>query len=374
MHMLREMMTGQWGEEITETTQGSFIDRTYTWEIPGDVNGVAIDPNQLRVIAFMAETTQEIITGNECDVVVIPPITEDDCELTAISNIPEIACDWGEITPSISVLNRAGNPITSMEIEYNVNGGNMHTYNWTGNIPFFQLSQVDLPLITFFLEEENNLEITVVSVNGNVDTHPDDNMKSAIIYNATNVGTLALQLKTDNYGSETTWKIKNGNGDVLHSGGPYTDASVLVVDMEEFIMPESDCYTFEIYDSYGDGMDSGYGVGYYKLYNDGVLFAQGGDFGSEEITPFSWGTVTVEEVSTLETMRIFPNPSTGLINIENGAGAQLEVYNISGQLIKKIATASSFQTIDLSDVGNGTFLLRAQMNNRVFSQVLVIQK
>ena len=374
MHALRELMTGQWGEEITETAQGSFIDRTYSWEIPGDINGVAIDPNQLRVITFMAETTQEIISGNECDVVIVPPTTEDDCELTSISNIPEIACDWGVISPSISVLNRAGNPINSMDIEYVVNGGATHTYNWTGDITFFQSGEVDLPEISFFLEEENTLEITVVAVNGNDDTFPGDNMKSAIIYNATNVNVLALQLKTDNYGSETTWKIKNENGDVLHSGGPYTDASVLVVDMEEFIMPESGCYTFEIYDAYGDGMDSGYGVGFYKLYNDGVLFAQGGEFGSEEVTPYSFGTVDVEDIIATEIMRVYPNPSNGLINIENGKDATLEIYNISGQLVKKMETTSAFQTIDLTEFGNGTFLLKAQVNQTVTTQVLVIKQ
>ncbi len=374
MHMLREMMTGQWGEEITETSMGSFIDRTYTWEIPGDINGVAIDPNHLRVIAFMAETTQEIISGNECDVTVIPPTSVDDAELTGISNIPEIACDWGVITPVISVLNRAGNPITSMEVEYSVNGGATHTSSWTGNIPFFQQGEVELDEISFFLEEENNLEINVVSVNGNDDTQPNDNSKSAIIYNAENVGVLALQIKTDNYGSETTWKIKNENGEVLHSGGPYTDVSQIVVDMEEFIMPENGCYTFEIYDAYGDGMDSGYGVGWYKLYNDGVLFAEGGDFGSEEITPFSWGTVSVEEVTANQEIQVYPNPSSGIFHVENAQGASMEIYNVNGQLIKKMDNATSFQTIDLSEVGNGTFLLRVQNQNTITTKVLVIQK
>ena len=374
MHMLRELLTGQWGEEITETAVGSFIDRTYTWEIPGDINGVAIDPVQLRVITFMSETTQEIISGNECDIVIIPPTTVDDCELTAITNVPEIDCDWGEVSPTISILNRAGNAITSVEISYNVNGGTALTHSWTGDLSFFNTTDIELPLISFMLEEENELIITIVSVNGNPDTHPGDNSKTVIIGNATNVGTLALQLKTDNYGTETTWKIKNSSGDVLYSGGPYTDASILVVDMEEFILTESDCYSFEIYDSYGDGIDAGYGVGYYKLYSDGVLFAEGGEFGSQEITPFSYGTVSVEDNSVVSEMRAYPNPTTGMVTIEHANGSKIEVYSVTGQLVTSIENASDFQTIDLSDVENGTYLLRVKNQSTATTQVIIIQK
>ena len=31
MHALRDLITGQWGEEITTTTQGSFVEKTYTY-------------------------------------------------------------------------------------------------------------------------------------------------------------------------------------------------------------------------------------------------------------------------------------------------------------------------------------------------------
>ena len=34
MHALRDLITGQWGEEITTTTQGSFVEKTYTYTSP----------------------------------------------------------------------------------------------------------------------------------------------------------------------------------------------------------------------------------------------------------------------------------------------------------------------------------------------------
>ena len=38
-HMLRHLLTGQWGDDITNTTTGSFFTNTYTYTIPNDLNG-----------------------------------------------------------------------------------------------------------------------------------------------------------------------------------------------------------------------------------------------------------------------------------------------------------------------------------------------
>ena len=32
--MLRHLMTGQWGDDITNVTQGNFETRSYTWNMP----------------------------------------------------------------------------------------------------------------------------------------------------------------------------------------------------------------------------------------------------------------------------------------------------------------------------------------------------
>ncbi|MBI9035306.1 MAG: Omp28-related outer membrane protein [Bacteroidales bacterium] len=64
MHMLREMITGQWGEEIFETTEGSFVERTYTYTVPEDYNDVPCVVEDCEIVAFVSETHQEILTGD----------------------------------------------------------------------------------------------------------------------------------------------------------------------------------------------------------------------------------------------------------------------------------------------------------------------
>ncbi len=64
MDMLRYLITGQWGDEVTTTTQGSLVDRTYTYTIPADYNNVPCVVPNCEVVAFVTESHQEILTGD----------------------------------------------------------------------------------------------------------------------------------------------------------------------------------------------------------------------------------------------------------------------------------------------------------------------
>jgi len=59
-HILRDLVTGQWGEEIENIEAGSLITRTYTYTV--DEEFVA---ENCSVVAFITETKQEVITGAE---------------------------------------------------------------------------------------------------------------------------------------------------------------------------------------------------------------------------------------------------------------------------------------------------------------------
>ncbi|MDD4150793.1 MAG: Omp28-related outer membrane protein [Bacteroidales bacterium] len=57
-HMLRHLVTGQWGDEIEGIEQGSLINRTYTYTLNDN-----FVPENCEVVAFITETKQEVITG-----------------------------------------------------------------------------------------------------------------------------------------------------------------------------------------------------------------------------------------------------------------------------------------------------------------------
>ncbi len=100
---------------------------------------------------------------------------------------------------------------------------------------------------------------------------------------------LTLSIVLDNYPSETTWQITDENDAVLASGGPYSGFSSGTLVTEDICLPEA-CYTFTVFDSFGDGICCAYGNGSYLLADeDGNTLASGGEFASEESTEFCTG-------------------------------------------------------------------------------------
>ena len=58
MHVLRDVVTSTWGDEIAPTTAGTLITKTYEYSIPakiGSPNGVEVDLNNIHFLAFVAE-------------------------------------------------------------------------------------------------------------------------------------------------------------------------------------------------------------------------------------------------------------------------------------------------------------------------------
>ena len=91
--------------------------------------------------------------------------------------------------------------------------------------------------------------------------------------------TLVVEVVTDNYPGETSWEVVM-DGEVVLSGGPYSDGGTLHADTLCFASEEEPCVQFEIFDSYGDGICCGFGEGSYNVSLDGQIMATGSDFGS----------------------------------------------------------------------------------------------
>ncbi len=69
MHMLRDLITGQWGEEIFTTTVGAFVDKTYVYTVPEAVNAVPVVVEDCQIAVFVTETHQEVLSGDVVDAI-----------------------------------------------------------------------------------------------------------------------------------------------------------------------------------------------------------------------------------------------------------------------------------------------------------------
>lgn len=63
MHMLRELITGQWGELIMNTIQGTFIRKEFVYQVPQQIREIPVVVEDCEIAVFVGETQQEIYTG-----------------------------------------------------------------------------------------------------------------------------------------------------------------------------------------------------------------------------------------------------------------------------------------------------------------------
>jgi hypothetical protein len=96
MEMLRYMITGQWGEEVTTTTQGSLVEKTYVYTIPAAYNNIPCVVENCEVAVFVSQGHQEILTGD-----VVPAIDGTNLyigDITATGNAMKLGQPMSETT------------------------------------------------------------------------------------------------------------------------------------------------------------------------------------------------------------------------------------------------------------------------------------
>jgi len=271
-HMFRHLMDGVNGLEFNVTTAGTFVPNTHTWQMPTNLaSGQSttgffpdLDPTNLDVVAYIAEGPGEIITGFQANVIPIFPNAYDANVTT--STAENVVCA-NETDITITFRNYGNQPLTSLDLTYDINGGTPAVYNWVGNLTSGAQETVTINNVTFIPQGSNTVTWLATNPNGQVDQNTTNNSSTSTfrhwnlsgdVIAGIDAGTIDVSILTDNYGSETTWEIVDEAGNVLGSGGPYNNTTQY---NETAYVGANTCFEFKLYDSYGDGMCCNQGVG-----------------------------------------------------------------------------------------------------------------
>ena len=285
-HMFRHLMDGTNGLEFNVTTAGTFIPNTHTWQMPTNLaSGQSttgffpdLDPTNLDVVAYIAEGPGKIITGFQASVTPIFPNAYDANVTT--STAEDVICAT-ETDISITFRNYGNQPLTSLDLTYDINGGTPAVYNWTGNLISGAQETVTINSVTFAPQANNTVTWVASNPNGQVDQNTTNNSSTSTfkhfnlsgdVITGITAGTIDVSILTDGYGSETTWEIVDESGNVYGSGGPYSNNTQYNETAYVAIFPS--CFELKIYDSYGDGMCCAQGVGSVLItdQNNNVIF------------------------------------------------------------------------------------------------------
>ena len=102
-----------------------------------------------------------------------------------------------------------------------------------------------------------------------------------------NMVEVEIQLTTDTYASETSWQLIEVHTDSVLFNVPQGSLSNSTFYSETFCLVNNNCVSFVLYDSFGDGICCGYGIGSYSILIDGVEVATGGEFANVDVASFN---------------------------------------------------------------------------------------
>ena len=355
-HRLIHMLTGQWGEVITTTSAGTFITKTYTYTIPAAYNNIIAEMGDFEVVAFMAEGQQNIISGNGATPT-YTGLAANDVKVKEVESIDSQCAT--SIAPKIKIQNYGQTALTTLPITYSINGGTPQAYNWTGNLVSFAKETVTLPAISYSLLNNNTLNVSVPA-DGNVsDNTGSTSFAKAPVTFQTNI---TIKITLDRWGSETSWQLLNSNNISVATSPTYTNASAAgEYPQADINLPlPFDCYKFVINDAYGDGMNSGDGVGSYQVLANGILISgiEGSVFGSSETKAFQVANILgVEDFNTNE-ITLYPNPSNGIFTINTQLPTDVVAIDFTGKEVFRMLNINNQTTLNLTQLQKGLYLLK----------------
>ena len=339
-HMLRDLLTGQWGETLPTAANGELITKSYELAIPAAYGPVPVVAENMEIVVFVTEG--QTVVANSVHVEPEPflhhalnPAIEDN----------GISICGTEIEPTIELTNFGTEDLTEVEITYSINGTS-YIHTWSGTLASLEAENILLPPVAFTSLASNTFTAEVTNTNNQGDDDSDDNNLIELVFGHSEQlnANSHLWLKLDGYGSQITWRVIDEDGTEHYTGGPYTDGNVDIIS-ESFDLTDDKCYRFEIKDSQGNGLEGGqdatsgtyYPAGYYK-FASGTFVKQETTFGSgdEQFFSINLATVGATEIE-LNKIKIFPNPSSASFEIEIGLQSAGEIaYSLTDVLGKTV--------------------------------------
>ncbi|MDR0969489.1 MAG: Omp28-related outer membrane protein [Lentimicrobiaceae bacterium] len=321
MHVLRDIITDTWGDQVSPTTAGTFITKTYEYEIPeiiGDPNGVDVILEDLEFLIWIAEGQRTIITANELMTFVTGNTGAINPVMTGFTQTGGTLSCNNTKDATFSIINIGTDALTELKYEIEANGQTTN-HIWEGTMNPFEGEQI--PVQVTIPDGQHTVRLTLTEANGEA-LEPGVNTREASFEGSSWIEApeatdgLLIKVRQDRYGNQTTWELLNGNMDVVASGGPYEilPAGQTKMHTATVALTQDECMKFVIYDSGGNGINNGNGEGNYQVEDaqGNVIFAGNGDFESEEATQFS--------IQAKEYVEIVVNdPTYGEVEIISGS-------------------------------------------------------
>ena len=390
MHALRDLITGQWGEEITTTTQGSFVEKTYTYTIPEAVREVPVEMENISVVAFLAEGRTEIINGCEAELSFTNGGPDYILHLSNFAQEAHNTCDSRIRFSAKAEIRAAVEPVSSMAFILNTPDGQReytHTFEpalEAGSTVTFTSEPIEFPI-----NQEMEASLSLAAVNGS-DNFPEmDSLTADFSKYYMNIPSqeMILTVAQDQYGEEITWNVVTDEGDTIGQGGPYANLQNMGTRnrIDTLTLAEG-CQTFTIYDATGDGIHNTQGDGHidFSDIEGNTLLTRDGDYGDSAVVMISYNLPFANENAMVQIKaQLYPNPASENANLrfetEAACQADIKILNQAGQCVldlgkQDIPAGIHTVSIPVNSLGNGIYIIHVQGQGFQGIQKLIVNR
>ena len=323
-----------------------------------------VDLSEIRPYEFKLFGDLDIDENNFNDTlrVIVEKLPRNDVAAIRIDGLDLQICDSTAVIDLV-FENTGTDNLLSAVINYTLNGGPPTTLNWTGNLASGQQDMLSVTL-NGFIDGVNTVSFTVSEPNGLPDEKASNDVFSVDVNVILEGIFLDLVIQFDNFPQESTWEILDLDGNRIHEGGPFPAGSAGSTLIESLCFPEG-CFTMNFFDSYGDGICCGFGIGFYELRTeDGFVVASGDEFGAINTDNFCLPFMCTLEAEVGTNKESAPGANDGSLFVNaNSTGGVIE-YSIDGGV--------TFQTTPFfSGLPGGNYIVVVRDENNCIVEFMV---
>jgi hypothetical protein len=163
------------------------------------------------MLATINANRNSLLISNGCSPV---PINQLDIALVNIIYPNTTACE-NPLTPVIEIKNIGSDAVTSFYIQYQINGGTLQQYQWTGNLAFSETAIVTMPPVNF-TSGSNTFFVLLSLPNNSTDDNTANNEQTTIFSLTNPVSSIIIPFLEDFESGQFPqqgWALQNTNND-----------------------------------------------------------------------------------------------------------------------------------------------------------------
>lgn len=287
-------------------------------------------------------------------------------------------CDNGKIL----VKNWGAQPITSLEVTYQMGSAAPVIWGWNGSLAYEQETEVTLPFLLWPTDLSNKtFQVWLSKINGVATDENTLNNKKVSTFDlpVTLPNKFIIECRTNAVPAQNNYTITNAAGQVVFSKN-YSVASTMHRDTFDLGWG---CYTFKFNDEAGNGLGwwatPGEGNGLLRMVEIGsplkIIRTFSLDFGNFTHLNFRvQHPVGIDKQHLIDasSIKVYPNPAQDVVYIEGIEVTSATIFDLTGKLIKDGLRGNN---IDVHDLNTGFYLIQlTHQNGQQFTQKITINK